>query len=444
MGRLDHLVRAFSPSRRRQKGQQMTGQETQQEQRQENQSAPFPLNRVPQDIVYEIAKWLPTASRVCLALTCKGFLTAIDYSQALRRSHTVRLTETKVDPYLTDSNRYFTSERAQFMSLLHQGLSNDHPRWRCCFDCLMLHHPRAFPALFHWGEYPGHFHRYEKPNPFLYFGKLDLSQRYEHPRGIHVKSTNNYCGKGVVSHGYVIVCPCLRLTVRDVERISRKVRQADPPIPRPFHSLFKRRRPPVELPLHSCRHQYPNILVDITVSASFADTGDPGSLTLRTAFSLSASASSSSSTKLSESADHLPLYLCPHLSVPHYINHKYGFRTDVAPLHRNRPTLSCTALTFPCSHCRLSVTTPEFLSFSDPATPGRFTEHVSFQTVRLMILDGSFPKPLYGPRLFLPRSLHGRADTFVGEPHYSLSQEFPAPPSKIDKAGKLLFSKNHI
>ncbi|PLN80821.1 hypothetical protein BDW42DRAFT_201056 [Aspergillus taichungensis] len=428
MVRLNHLVQAFSPSRRRQKGQRGSKQDTQQEQRQEDQSPPFPLNRVPQDIVYEIAKWLPIASRLCLALTCKGFLTAIDYSQTLRRSHTIRLTETIIDPYLTDSNNYFTSERAQFMSLLHEGMANDHPRWRCCFDCLMLHHPRAFPALFHWGEYPEPFPRHKKPDPF---NRYD----YEKPRDVHIKSTNNYCGKGVISHGYVIICPCLRLTVRDVERISRKVRQVNPPIPRPLHYLFKRRA--VEIPLHICRHQYTDILVDINVSASFADTGDPGSLTLRTAFKLSG-------PKIFDSAEQLPLHLCPHLSVPRYIKYKYGFNHDIAPLHRNRPSLPDTTYIFPCPLCRLSATSPEFLSLSDPDSPHRTTEHLTFQTVRLMILDQSFPKPLYAPRLFFPRRLHGRADTFVGTPHYTLSQDYPLRPSQSDQPGQLVFSKNHI
>ncbi|PKY04230.1 hypothetical protein P168DRAFT_154392 [Aspergillus campestris IBT 28561] len=446
MARLDHLVHAFSPSRRRQR-QQGTGQDKQQdkqqdqqqdqqqEERQEEASAPFPLNRVPQDIVYEIAKWLPIASRLCLALTCKGFLTAIDYSRALRRSHTIRLNETNLNPYLTDSVGYFTSERAQFMSLLHEGMGNDHPRWRCCFDCLMLHHPRAFPALFHWGKYHEPFHHHEKPEFFHRNGKHDPPRR-RRPRGSLVKSSNNYCGKGVVSHGYVIVCPCLRLTVRDVEIISREVRRDDPPIPRSIHYLFKRRT--VEIPIHTCRHQYTDVDVDvdISVSASFADTGDPGSLTLRTTYTLSG-------TKILESAEQLPLQLCPHISIPRYLNHKYGFHDDIAPLHHGRSTLPCTTCTFTCARCRLSATYPEILSFSDPKDPHRITEHINFQTVRLMILDNSFPKPLYAPRLLFPRRLLGRADTFVGEPHYTLSQDYPAPPSQ-DKAGQLLYSKNHL
>ncbi|PLB42018.1 uncharacterized protein BDW47DRAFT_122450 [Aspergillus candidus] len=437
MSRLDHLVHAFSPSRRRQRQQgteQDQQQDQQQDQRQEEVSAPFPLNRVPQDIVYEIARWLPIASRLCLALTCKGFLTAIDYSRALRRSHTIRLNETNLNPYLTDSNGYFTSERAQFMSLLHEGMGNDHPRWRCCFDCLMLHHPRAFPALFHWGKYHEPFHRCEKPEFFHRYGKLDPPRRRERPRGSPVKSSNNYCGKGVVSHGYVIICPCLRLTVRDVEILSRKVRRVDPPIPRPLHYLFTRRA--VEVLIHTCHHQYTNINVNISVSASFADTGDPGSLTLRTTYSLSG-------TGILESAEQLPLQLCPHLSIPHYINRKYGLGDDIAPLHRDRPTLPCTTYTFTCSSCRLATTYPELLSVSDPKAPHRITEHITFQTVRLMILDNSFPKPLYAPRLFFPRRLHGRADIFVGEPHYTLSQDYPVPPSP-DKAGQLLYSKDHF
>lgn len=58
-----------------------------------------PMTKLPAEMLLEVSSFLPPVPRMCLALTCKGFLEIIDYTKLLRQSSHFRLPRTGPAPF---------------------------------------------------------------------------------------------------------------------------------------------------------------------------------------------------------------------------------------------------------------------------------------------------------------------------------------------------------
>jgi hypothetical protein len=95
-----------------------------------------PFSRLPLELVPMIAENLDTTSKVCLALTCKSLMLALDPSNCLQRSSEFKHPDT-FSPDSPDSfdvpERSFTAGRWKLLRQLENA------RYRCCSGCFKLH-----------------------------------------------------------------------------------------------------------------------------------------------------------------------------------------------------------------------------------------------------------------------------------------------------------------
>ncbi|KAI9925539.1 hypothetical protein ASPWEDRAFT_41648 [Aspergillus wentii DTO 134E9] len=235
----------------------------------------------PVEIIYEITSWLPPASKLCLALTCKSLLAAIDDSKALRQSPDFQLIQSSPDPFAMDKNEDYCSQRFWLLHYLERDTRYTGLSWRLCHDCLKLH-------------------------------------------PLHEFSSKERCGLGVLTRGYIKVCPCWRLTIREVQRI--------------FETLHQDKTQ--TLLLHDCSHKWWSSQINLKVTGCLSNDS-PKRLILETNFDLYC-------TSFPKSFMESTQPVCSENFLAHYL--RGYFSSDTRPSAIRDPKSKT------CRLCRTSVT----------------------------------------------------------------------------------------
>lgn len=189
-----------------------------------SKSTRFPILELPLDLLYAITDFLPETSKLCLALTCKQLLGAIDGSKSLRQSVLFQLLQSVPDAFERRPGA-FCSERAQFLCLLGRDAA---PAWVFCEGCLKLHPSNKFHGF------------------------------------------DSDCQMGVFE-GFIRICPCWRFTSRDTHNLIQTLQ----------HTTGD-----VRQVLHECTYQYSDAEVRLKITAGLNGC-NPARLALDTEYNVS-------------------------------------------------------------------------------------------------------------------------------------------------------------
>ncbi|EEP79786.1 predicted protein [Uncinocarpus reesii 1704] len=227
-----------------------------------------PFSNLPIELIFEIADYLPPASRLCLALCSRGLMNVLDDSNSLRKSPEFCYPRSLDSDIREPRTRSYIFESG-FWKLLCQL---EDSRFRCCSACVKLH-------------------------PTNEFSEQALETR--------AKSRN--CMFGALA-GVVRLCPCVRMTFRGKIKLVDKLRERssgkkDPPPPD--------REDVVAIPgWHQCEYAGGPTKIIVTINPKLEHDGE---LVIETIYTLTGS-------RIPFGLMNMPYFCCPHRSVYDHID----------------------------------------------------------------------------------------------------------------------------